>query len=281
MTRPGIKDRRFLGRGLVVLTAVMAVAAANMSGSDVFAQPTPTPSTAASDALLNATPDAKVSGLRASALRSLQDGDAAAAIKAADAMIRLNPEDPRTTRLAGDIYLRSGKTKWALRLFDRYLETNQDDLPQLWQRGIACYFMSDFKTGVEQFEQHREVNPNDVENAAWHFLCLAKLTSPEEAQQQVLPAPNDPRIPMEEIRHVLITGDRDVVRQRIEETPEGSEARKAAEFYGNFYLGLYADAWGNVDEAEALMKQAAEDAPRNYMGDIARVYAQFLAGEGQ
>ena len=281
MKRRTLEVRKSTRCDLAFAAAVFLISTAIAPVSTTTAQETASQSTAASDALRYATADAKVSGLRAAALRSLQSGDTASAIKAADAMIRLNPDDPRTTRLAGDIYLRSGKAKWALRMFDRYLERNKEDLPQLWQRGIACYFMRDFKTGVQQFEEHMSVNPNDVENAAWHFLCLAKLKSPEEAQQNVLPAPNDPRIPMEEIRHMLITGDRDVVRERIAETPEDSEARKAAEFYGNFYLGLYADAWGQADQARSLMKQAAAGAPRNYMGDIARAYADWLAGEGQ
>tara|TARA_R110002049_G_scaffold2750_2_gene21410 strand:+ start:118515 stop:119312 length:798 start_codon:yes stop_codon:yes gene_type:complete len=235
--------------------------------------------TSAADSILRSTDEAKVSGLRAHALGSLQKGDPAAAIKAADAMVRISPDDPRTTRLAGDIYLRSGKPKWAVRMFDRYLETNADEMPDLWQRGIALYFMGDFKTGAEQFERHRTVNPNDVENAAWHFLCVSKLDSPDEAKKRVLAAPNDPRIPMEEIRHMLITGDRDAVTNRINETPANSPTRLAAQFYGNFYLGLYADALGETEKAKSLMKQAAKDAPRNYMGDIARVYADWL-GEG-
>ena len=28
----------------------------------------------------------------------------------------------------------------------------------------------------EQFESHRTVNPDDVENAAWHFLCVARAS---------------------------------------------------------------------------------------------------------
>ena len=229
------------------------------------------------EARLNANKDATVSALRAKALSSLQRGDSTSAIAAADAMVRLAPDDPRTTRLAADIYLRCGKAKWAVRLFDRYLQSNSSEMPHLWQRGIALYLIGDFKGGAEQFEEHQKVNPNDVENAAWHFLCVSKLDSPDEAKKRVLAAPNDRRVPMEEVRRMLITGDTAAVTSRVMETPENSEARKMAAFYGDFYLGLYADALGERDKARSFLKRAAEDAPRNYMGDVARVYADWVS----
>ena len=221
--------------------------------------------------------EAQIYGLRARALTALNSGETDVAIKAADAMVRLSPDDTQTMQRAGDIYLRCGKAKWAVRLFDRLIESEPDAEPHLWQRGIALYFMNDHKTGVDQFVRHQKVNPNDVENAAWHFLCLSKLKSPGEAKRRVLDAPNDPRIPMEEVHAMLSSGDTKSVTERVKKTPEGSEARKSAEFYGNFYLGLYADALDEKEKAQSLMKKAAKDAPRNYMGDIARVYSDWLS----
>jgi len=220
---------------------------------------------------------AQVSGLRARALTALQSGNLEDAVTAADAMVRLgSPDDTRTNQLAADIYLRCGQAKWAVRLFDRVVAAKPSEMPHLWQRGIALYFNKDFQAGVEQFEQHQKVNPHDVENAAWHFLCLAKAVSPEEAKKRVLPAPNDPRVPMEEVLQMLRTGNTQGVIDRMQQVAENSPEHRSAEFYGNFYLGLYADAMGNPKEAKTRMQQAADDAPRNYMGDVARVYADWL-----
>ena len=93
---------------------------------------------------------------------------------------------------AGDIMLRSGKAKQAIEQFEKHLEQRPKDRPYLWQLGIALYFDKQFKAGAELFEIHRKVNPNDVENAAWHFLCIAKHQSAEKAKQMLLPAPDDP-----------------------------------------------------------------------------------------
>jgi len=217
--------------------------------------------------------------LRAPALRALQNGENQLAIEQADQMIKLHADDSRAKRLAGDIYLRAGAAEKAVRQFDAYLKDAPEALPGLWQRGIALYFAGDFTRGVKQFEVHREVNPNDVENAAWHFLCVAKDDSFEKAKRMVLPAPGDPRIPMEEVLQMLRSGDTQAVIDRMKQVPEGTQARQSAEFYGDFYLALYADAQGNREEARRWMRKSAENAPHHYMGDVARVYAEYLADE--
>lgn len=220
-----------------------------------------------------------MSGLRDKALEALKQGDNRAAIENADAMVRQASDDPRTMRAAADIYLRAGKPQWAVRLFDRYLESEAEALPELWQRGISLYFMRDYDEAAKQFEVHRTVNPNDVENAAWHFLCVSKAQSPSEAKGQLLPAPGDPRVPMEEVMKMLKTGDRQAITDKVEALEKDSEQRQVAEFYGDFYLGLHSDAMGKAQEASELMSRAAENAPPNYMGDVARVYAKFLSGK--
>ena len=47
---------------------------------------------------------------------------------------------------------------------------------------ISDYYVGKFADGRRQFESHKTVNPNDVENAAWHFLCVARLDGIEKAQ---------------------------------------------------------------------------------------------------
>src|SRR3954465_6495626 len=70
--------------------------------------------------------------------------------------------------------------------FDRVAKLVPEYAPQLWQRGIALYYAGRYKDCRAQFESHRTVNPNDVENAAWHFLCVARAESPEKARAELL-----------------------------------------------------------------------------------------------
>ena len=217
--------------------------------------------------------------LRAAALRAMQAGESMKAVEAVDKLLAAMPQDPSTLRLAGDVYLRSGKSKAAVDLFDRYLKLEPNALAGLWQRGIALYFARDYRRGVKQFEVHREVNPNDVENAAWHFLCVAKAQSFEKAKAVVLPAPNDPRAPMEEVLQMLSTGNTEKVVEKMESFPAKTRLRESADFYGNFYLGLYADAAGDRAKAKQYLDLAADDASVSYMGDVARVYATYLSSD--
>ena len=144
-------------------------------------------------AQLPATDDLSPAELRAKGLRALQTGDNKLAVHFADAMVRQNPEDAGAMLRAGDIYLRTGKFDASVKQFDRFLEVQPGRMPGLWQRGIALYFASKYDLGAKQFEEHRKVNPNDVENAAWHFLCVAKAKSFDKAREMVLPAPGDLR----------------------------------------------------------------------------------------
>lgn len=219
---------------------------------------------------------ATLNELANAAIEAQKKGNHAAAIAAANGLMSHPDKSAAAVRLAGDVYLRAGESRKAVKCFDEYLESNPNEMPYLWQRGIALYFIGEFQKGVKQFEEHRHVNPNDVENAAWHFLCLSKADSFAKAEKQVLPAPGDSRVPMDEVLQMLRSGKTEVVTRRIDAVPEGTPLRDSAEFYGYFYLGLYADAKGDSKTALEEMRRSAKKAPRNYMGDVARVYADYL-----
>ncbi|MCG8648634.1 MAG: tetratricopeptide repeat protein, partial [Pirellulales bacterium] len=173
--------------------------------SSAWAQGTQEPSQQESSQQESSIPSRRL--LRAKAFEALSLGDNRAAAQAADSLVKHHPDDALAVRTAADVYLRVGDSKTAVKLFDQYVKQHPDDLPYLWQRGIALYFVGDYQEGAKQFEVHRTVNPNDVENAAWHFLCVAKAKSFQEARRLVLPAPGDSRIPMDEVLAMLSNGD--------------------------------------------------------------------------
>lgn len=207
---------------------------------------------------------------------SLGRGDRAAAVELARRLLKASPDDPRAWQVAADALLRGGEVEEAARLYDRYAARFPESVPYLWQRGIALAFAGRYDAGIRQFETHRRVNPNDVENAAWHFLCVAKSSSIDKARENRLPAPGDPRPPLEEVLRVLADGDPEPVVRRIESFPADSPERRSAAFYGYLYLGMVADAEGDADRALELVQRSVENAGNNYMGDIARVYAERL-----
>ena len=140
---------------------------------------------------------------------------------------------------------RQGRVEQSAAGFDRLVEMVPENMPRLWQRGIVLYYAGRLGDCREQFESHRTVNPDDVENVAWHFLCVAKSESPEVARASLLPVGPDSRAPMRQI-HALLAGT-----ASREDVMSAATGRPAAEFYAHLYLGLYAEALG--DEAVALM----------------------------
>src|SRR5205085_5258473 len=142
--------------------------------------------------------------------------------------------------------------------------------PHHWQRGISLYYAGRFEDGVKQFELHQTVNPNDVENAVWHFLCNARATSPEKARKALIPIENDGRVPMMQI-HALFKGDakpEDVIKTAEAGTPSAAELNDRL-FYAHLYLGIYFEAIGeNAKAREHILKSVDDYKSEHYMGDV-------------
>jgi tetratricopeptide (TPR) repeat protein len=166
----------------------------------------------------------------------------------------------------------NGRINEAALKFDQVAKLVPDQAPQLWQRGIALYYAGRYQDCREQFESHRTVNPNDVENAAWHFLCVARAESPANARKALLPVGPDRRVPMRQIYEMF----------RGELTPDqmmDSAGQSAdSQFYGHLYAGLYGEAVGNKAAALQHISQAADArySAAGYMHDVARVHLQLL-----
>lgn len=176
--------------------------------------------------------------------------------------------------------LREGRIEASLAALDAVAEADPVAMPHLWQRGIAQYFAGKYREGREQFEAHRRVNPHDVENATWHFLCIAATDGVDQARRAMLPAPGDGRVPMNELYALYKgTGDRAAVDAAVEAVPAGSAARGTARFYADLYIGLLSHAEGNAAEAEQHLTAAAAMPDRGVMADVARVARDRLVGK--
>ena len=157
--------------------------------------------------------------------------------------------------------------------FDTLAKLMPDQAPQLWQRGIALYYAGRYKDCRAQFESHRTVNPNDVENAAWHFLCVARAESPQRARAALLPVGPDARVPMRQV-YELFRGT-----LTPEQVMSAAGNRPDGEFYAHLYLGLYFEALGDKARALEHITTAAADryaSVGGYMHMVARVHLGLL-----
>jgi hypothetical protein len=117
------------------------------------------------------------------------------------------------------------------------------------------------------------VNPADVENAAWHFACVARDAGAAAARQALLPVGDDGRVPMKEILGLFAgTVDPAAVLAAAEAGPEA--ARRNQLCFAHLYLGLHAEAVGDAAKAREHMLLAAGPFSMNhYMGKVAQVHA--------
>lgn len=163
----------------------------------------------------------------------------------------------------------SGKIQESVAAFDEFVRLSPADEPYLWQRGIAQYYAGQFKECRAQFEAHRLVNPDDVENAAWHFLCVARADSVAAARAALLPVGPDRRVPMHEVYQMFRgTTSPAAVMAAAGPRPEG-------QFYANLYVGLYEDAAGDRARAITHLTAAADGrfaGVGGYMHMVARVH---------
>ncbi|HTD85199.1 MAG TPA: tetratricopeptide repeat protein [Candidatus Binatia bacterium] len=192
------------------------------------------------------------------------------AIEDFNAVINIDTNMARAFHERGWARFKLGQFKESVADFDQFLKLQPDFAPEHWQRGIALYYAGEYERGRNQFEAHQKVNPRDVENAVWHFLCVARLNGVEKAKASLIPVQGDTRVPMKEI-HALFAG---------KAKPEDvlAAARQPGElFYAHLYLGLYYAAYGDKAKAgEHIDKAATEFHMNNYMGDVARVHAALF-----
>lgn len=202
---------------------------------------------------------------------ALQRGETETMLSELNEQINKEPNNEDLYILRGSLYFRTGRIKESLADFDTAVEKSPEVLPYLWQRGISQYYAEEFKKGAEQFEVHRTVNPNDVENAFWHFLCVAKLDGMEKASKNVLLAGQDAREPLMQVQ-LMIQGK--MTEREVEElTEKGSRSTK---FYGYLYLGLFADAKGEFAKSIEYLEKCTGTNYPGYMNDVAKVHLQQL-----
>ena len=161
--------------------------------------------------------------------------------------------------------------------FDRVIAIAPTAAPQLWQRGLSLYYAGRFADGRKQFELHQTVNPNDVENAAWHFLCVARSDGVVAARQALIPIAGDARVPMREI-HALFagTGSVEAVLAAASEERGAAAVKRDQLCYAHLYLGLYCEATAQTALAREHLRSAAiAQRMDHYMGRVAQVHVRL------
>jgi len=200
------------------------------------------------------------------------------AVKDLDRALALDPTAALAYYHRGTENFKLGRIKESAADFDKFADLAPDQAPKLWQRGISLYYAGRYEDGQRQFELHQTVNSNDVENAVWHFLCVARRGGIDKARAALLKVESDPRVPMMQI-YALYAG-----KGSAEEVMKAATSGKSSPtelnermFYAHLYLGLYFDMAANEKMAREHIFQAADlFQVESYMGDVARIHAALM-----
>ena len=214
--------------------------------------------------------------LAGSAYSRLREQDAA--IKAFTIALDRNPKLTIANDRRGDAYLKSGKWKEAIADFDLFLEAQPKSAADHWRRGIALYYAGRFDDGRKQFDLHRTVNPEDVENSAWHYLCNARANTPEKARKDLIPVSKDTRVPMKQVLE-LFAGKlkpQEVIDAAENSKLEGKELT-SARFYAHLYVALFYESEKDDKKALEHITAAVEKYKiGDYMWDVGDAHLKLL-----
>lgn len=205
-------------------------------------------------------------------------GQREAALKDYNKLLEVSPEAQEVHYHRGVIHFLLGHIEAAAADFDQLAAAQPDKLPALWQRGIVLYYAGRYEDGHKQFVMHRTVNPYDVENAVWDFMCVAREKGVEAARKQLMPVTGDMRIPMNEIYALFAgKGSPDEIFQRVDAAKADSLIEPAYRFYAHFYVALYYEATGDAALRREHLQKAVDLKLKNeYMWEVARVHLDLL-----
>lgn len=203
------------------------------------------------------------------------------AVAALTTALEIEPNNVELLDERGNAHFKAGLFKESALDFDRVIKQQPDQFNGHWRRGISLWYAERYDDGRKQFEGYEKVDTNDVENAVWHFLCVARKDGVEKARKAILKIGRDRRVPMMTV-YDLFKGDakpEDVLKSVEQGKPNEAELKKRL-FYAHLYLGIWFDLTGESKKALTHLKQSVEQGPIHpYMWEVARVHRDLLAAK--
>jgi lipoprotein NlpI len=151
-----------------------------------------------------------------------------------------------------EVYFRLGRFADSLKDYHQAVEYGwPHDDNSCWERGLAQYYVGDFKDGAEQFERYHRVGALDIENGIWRFLCIAEDEGIERARETMFEYTRKLRVPFPALLELYMgRGKAEAVLEEAKAGALSEVERTTNMFYAHYYLGKYFEI---VDEeAQAL-----------------------------
>lgn len=191
--------------------------------------------------------------------------------------LKLDPDQGDLYDLRGAERFKVGQIEGSIEDFDRAIKLHPEREREHWMRGISYYYVERFDEGIAQFEGYQTFDSNDVENAVWRYLCMARKDGVDAARDGILKIKDDKRVPMRQI-HDLYRGaatPEDVLAAVRADDPNEDQLNSRM-FYAQLYLGLYYEVQGDSIKALEALEEAESHKIGHYMWHVAHVHAERL-----
>jgi lipoprotein NlpI len=202
-------------------------------------------------------------------------GKSREAIADLDRLLAISPAQPRLLEVRGTEKFKLHMFDEAIADFDQECKLDPARSPWHWKRGLAYYYAGRYDKGREQFQAYHDREDNDVENAVWRVMCMARMKGVglKKAQEEILVVRRDSRVPMMEAYAVFAGKARpEAVLQAMKRGSPDEQERNRRMFYGNLYLGLYHDMIGEREQAIEHLRVAVKHPIEHFMWDIAKLH---------
>jgi lipoprotein NlpI len=215
------------------------------------------------------------------AAKAIQEKQLDKALPLAEKAVKLDPRSWAAYQTRGVIHFKLGHIKESIADFDKVIELDPKKKAGHWQRGISYYYAGRFDEGRRQFEGYQTEDANDVENAVWCYLCMARKDGVAKARAAMLKIGKDKRVPMKEVYELFLGQLKPAgVLAAAHAGKPAAEQLNEQLFYAHLYIGLYFETEGNKKKALEHITVAADDHPiGHYMWDVARVHRDLLRKE--
>src|SRR5207249_4697522 len=117
-----------------------------------------------------------------------------------------------------------------------------------------------YDEGRRQFERYQDFQNNDVENAVWRYMCMARAAGIPKARQAMLKIGDDRRVPMRQI-YEMFSGrlkPAEVLAAAKAGNP-GKELLNRQLFYAHLYVGIQYDLEGDAAQALEHLNKATDN----------------------
>ena len=192
------------------------------------------------------------------------------------------PERVELYSRRGDAHLFLGQFAQSVADYEKMIALDPAQDAPHWRLGIAYYFNRDFAKSAQQFQKYHAHDGRDRENGIWKFLAQAKHEGIEKARAEMLPYTQFDREPFP-ILYEMFAGRKTDDDLATSMTRDEVRDNKAAQFFANYYLGLYEHLLGDdvrarehIGKAVRLFGDARERGGPGYMWQVARLHYDAL-----